>query len=393
VPYYVDALAAIGWRVEVCAPYPFNPAWKIDRSVPPVSYEHGGLVRVTRYAPFVPRHHSALTRGLHEATIALHALRMLRRHARNADLVVVTSPPLLAAACAVRIAHRNGKPCLLLAYDLVADLASDAYGPAGRAAGLVLHRVEANLCAHADRVIALTEDMASRIRRIAKRSSPVPVIRIWADDELARLDHAAAAGAARERLGIPAERRLVGFAGSFGRKQHLEDIVGALRTLPPAYTTVFIGDGPDRPELERLAADGPGDVLVLPPQPLAELHAFLSACDLSIVIAWTEHAGSLFPSKVANILAAGSPILAITHRGTELAELLERERIGLICPSLDPEEIRQAVYRGVELGRDPACRERCRQYARAHLDRAPAMRRFLAEVRELVPIDAKTLRR
>jgi len=291
---------------------------------------------------------------------------------------------VLAAACAVRIAHRNGKPCLLLAYDLVADLASDAYGLAGRAAGLVLHRVEADLCARADRVIALTDDMANRIQRIAKRSSPVPVIRIWADDELSQLDHAAAARSARERLGIPADRRLVGFAGSFGRKQHLEDIVAALRTLPLSYTTVFIGDGPDRPELERLGTEGPGDVLILPPQPVAELHAFLSACDLSIVIAWTEHAGSLFPSKVANILAAGSPILAITRRGTELAALLERERIGLICPSLDPEEIRQSVHRGVQLGRDPDCRDRSRQYARAHLDRVPAMHRFLAEVRELV---------
>jgi glycosyltransferase involved in cell wall biosynthesis len=241
-------------------------------------------------------------------------------------------------------------------------------------------------------VIALTDDMASRIRRIAKRSSPVSVIRIWADDELFHLDHVVAARACRKRLDIPDDRRLIGFAGSFGRKQRLGDVVAALRTLPAAYTTVVIGDGPDRPDLERLGGEGPGDIRFMPPQPVAELHAFLSACDLSIVIAWTQHAGSLFPSKVANILAAGSPILAITHRGTELAALLERERIGLVCPSLDPEEIRQAARRGVELGRDPACRDRCRQYARAHLDRGRAMDRFLAEVKSLVPYDATTLR-
>lgn len=385
VPHYVDALADAGWSVDVCAPYPLYPAWKLDRSVDQVSHEHGGRVRVTRYAPFVPRRHSALTRGMHEASIAWHAIRMLRRRARNADLVVVSSPPALASACAVRLAHRNRKPCLLLAYDLVADLASDAYGLAGRAAGLVLHRVEAGLYARADQVIALTDDMAGRIRQVARRSSPVPVIRIWADDELLHLDHAAAAAGCRERLGIPDDRRLVGFAGSFGRKQRLGDVVAALRTLPPAYTTVFIGDGPDRPALEQARGNGPADVRIMAPQPVAELHAFLSACDLSIVVAWTEHAGSLFPSKVANILAAGSPILAITHPGTELAALLERERIGVTCPSLDPEEIRRAARRGAELGRDRDCRERCRAYARAHLDRGGAMERFLAEVKALVP--------
>jgi colanic acid biosynthesis glycosyl transferase WcaI len=381
----VDALADAGWSVDVCAPYPLYPAWQLDKSVGQVSHEHGGLVRVTRYAPFVPRRQTALTRAMHEASIAWHAVWMLRQRARDADLVVASSPPALASACAVRIAHRHRKPCLLLAYDLVADLASDAYGVAGQAAALALHRVEAGLYARADHVIALTEDMAGRIRQVGRRSSPVPVIPIWADDELFHLNHGAAARGYRERLGIPDDRRLVGFAGSFGRKQRLGDVAAALRTLPLPYTTVFMGDGPDRPELEQARGDGPGDVRIMPPQPVAELHAFLSACDVSIVVAWTEHAGSLFPSKVANILAAGSPILAITHPGTELAMLLERERIGLTCPSLHPEEIRQAARRGAELGRDPECRGRCRQYARDHLDRNRAMARFLAEVRDLVP--------
>lgn len=132
VPQYVDALADAGWSVEVLAPYPFYPSWPIDRTLPAVSHEHGGRVRVTRYTPFVPERYSALGRGLHEASIATKALQMLRAPTRGADLVVVTSPPALGAVCARWVAHRAGKPCLLLAYDLVADLASDAFGPAGR---------------------------------------------------------------------------------------------------------------------------------------------------------------------------------------------------------------------------------------------------------------------
>ena len=383
VPQYVDTLADAGWSIDVFAPYPLYPAWKLDRRIPKVSNERDGSVRVTRYAPFVSRRYSPLTRGLHEASIALNAVRLLRSRVGTANLVVVTSPPALASACALWIAHRAGKPCMVLAYDLLTDLAFDAFGLAGRVPALLLRVVESRLHNRADTVVALTDDMASRIRQLASRSAPLPVIRIWADDELRHLDHAAAAKAFRERLGIPEDRRLVGFGGSFGRKQHLPRVVQAVRELPRSFTTIFVGDGPARSEMERLAAEGPGDVRILPPLPSAELYAFLAACDVSIVIAWTRHAGSLFPSKVANVLAAGSPILAITDQGTELAALLEREDIGFTCPSLEPEQIREAAHGAAELGRDTARRGRCSRYAAMHLDRGRAMARFVEEVNRL----------
>src|SRR5205823_11062696 len=120
--------------------------------------------------------------------------------------------------------HRAGKPCMVLAYDLLTDLASDAFGLAGRVPALLLRVVESRLHNRADTVVALTDDMASRIRQLASRSAPLPVIRIWADDELCHLDHAATARAFRERLGIPQYRRLVVFVVSFGRKQHLSRV-------------------------------------------------------------------------------------------------------------------------------------------------------------------------
>jgi hypothetical protein len=217
VPQYVDALAEAGWSVEVCAPFPFYPAWRIDRSLPRVSTEHDGAVRVTRYAPYVPRRPTAVGRGLHEASIAVHAFRLVRRRVESADLVVVASPPPLGARCAVWIAHRHRTPSLALAYDLAADLAADSFGFAGATARRLFGAVESGLYAQANSVIALSDDMATRIRSMAGRSSKVSVIGIWADDELIQLDHAAAARECRARLGIAGDRRLIGFAGNFGR--------------------------------------------------------------------------------------------------------------------------------------------------------------------------------
>jgi colanic acid biosynthesis glycosyl transferase WcaI len=161
-------------------------------------------------------------------------------------------------------------------------------------------------------------------------------------------------------------------------------VAEAASALPVEFRTVFVGDGPHRVELEQIARASSGRVRVLPPQPEHVLHAFLSACDASIVIAWTRHGGSLFPSKVANILAAGCPVVAVAPRNCELARLVESEALGVVCTSLAPEDLREAVARGAELGRSPSQRLRCRRYAERHLRRDSVTARFVVEAERLV---------
>jgi colanic acid biosynthesis glycosyl transferase WcaI len=303
---------------------------------------------------------------------------------RSVDLVVAASPPLLGAAAAGWFARLGDRPSLILAYDLVTDIASDAFGMAGGALGQLMRHLEANLYARASHVIALSHDMAERIRELSHRTSPISVIRIWADDELVHLDCEQAGRDFRARFRIPESQRLIGFAGSFGRKQRLTDIALALRELPSDFTVLFVGDGPDRIELERITGTGPADMRVLQPLSTPDLHAFLSACDLSVVIAWTQHAGSLFPSKVANILAAGSPVMAVAPAGTELARLVEGECLGIVCPGFEASMVVDAVRKIVDAGRDSARRTRCRRFAQTHLGEARATASFLSEVNHLV---------
>jgi colanic acid biosynthesis glycosyl transferase WcaI len=384
VPHYVDALAAAGWTVEVFAPYPFYPAWRLDRSLPAVSLESAGQVRVVRYAPFVPREPAALGRALHDLSLGWHAVRELGLHTGSADLFVAASPPLLGAAVTVGLARRRRRPSLVLAYDVVADLTGDAFGPLAGLPSQALRRVEAGLYAQASHVVAISEEMAARIRALSGRSSPVCVLRIWADDALFQLDHDAVAASFRREQGLSPETRLVGFAGNFGRKQQLPAVAEAVSALPVEFRTIFVGDGPHRVALEQIARASSGRVRVLPPQPEHVLHAFLSACDASIVVAWTRHGGSLFPSKVANILAAGCPVVAVAPHDCELAQLVESEALGVVCTSLAPEDLREAVARGAGLGRSPTQRLRCRRYAERHLRRDGATARFVGEAERLV---------
>lgn len=383
IPDYAEALAQAGWSVEVFAPYPFYPSWVMDRSVPSVTLEADGRICVRRYAPYVPRHPAALGRALHEGSLGLQAFRALRGKRTSADVVVAASPPLLAAVASVTLARRMGLPSVVLAYDLVGDLATDAFGPLTRFPAGGVRALEGFMYRRAHSVIALTDDMADRIRRISGRIGQVPVIRIWADEALFQRDYSEAARQFREACGI-GERPLIGFAGNFGRKQHLSRIVEAVAGLSGEHVTVFVGDGPDRPVLEAAAHQCADRVRVLAPQPSEKLHAFLTACDISVVIAWTRNAGSLFPSKVSNILAAGCPIVAVTPPDSELGKLIEHEKLGLVCSSLGVSELRAALETGAKMGRCPERRARCRAYAARHFDKRIATSRFVDELERVV---------
>lgn len=385
VPHYVDALARAGWTTEVFAPYPFYPAWKPDRSLPRVSTESAGRVKVVRYAPFVPRDPAAWPRIAHDLSLGWHAVRALVFQSGSPDLFVAASPPLLGGAVTVWYARRRRRPSLILAYDLVSDLTGDAFGTLSGLPARALRAIEAATYARATHVIGLTREMAERITALSGRTMSASVLPIWADDGLFELDRGRAAARFRREQGLSPETSLIGFAGNFGHKQQLPIVASAASSLPGDLRTIFVGDGPRRLDLEQLAAARPDRLQVLPPQSEDGLHAFLSACDASVVVAWTRHGGSLFPSKVANILAAGCPIVAIAPRECELSRLIESEELGVVCARLEPRDLCAALARCAELGRSSAQRQRCRRYAERYLRRDSVTARFVSEAERLVP--------
>jgi len=264
---------------------------------------------------------------------------------------------------------------------LVSDLATDVFPVGGSVARAGLRRLEAELLSNAAHVVALSDEMTQRIERFSGRKARNSVIPIWADDELLDADPREAALECRAKLGIECHRPLLGFSGSFARKQHLPEIVAALGEIDDEFTTVFVGDGLERERMENAAARSRGDVRVLGPLTGRELYGFLSACDLSIVPTLTRHGGTGFPSKVANILAAGCPIVAISNNAdTELARLLRQEEIGTVCPSLDTAALAQTIRCALALGGVEARRSRCRAYARCHLRKRDGIERFLSVV-------------
>jgi glycosyltransferase involved in cell wall biosynthesis len=69
----------------------------------------------------------------------------------------------------------------------------------------------------------------------------------------------------------------------------------------------------------------------------------LNACDVALVSLVKKMWGVSMPSRTYNILAAGKPILALTEKDSELARVVEEDKIGWIAPPDEPEVLLKVI--------------------------------------------------
>ena len=105
----------------------------------------------------------------------------------------------------------------------------------------------------------------------------------------------------------------------------------------------------------------PGDVAM----------ASVGAADASLVTLAPGVIGMAYPSKLINSLEAGTPVIAMVERHSEMATMVERERVGLVVQPGDEAGLAAAIEGLLDLPDDErtAMRERSRRLAREEFGR------------------------
>jgi colanic acid biosynthesis glycosyl transferase WcaI len=286
---------------------------------------------------------------------------------RRPDVLVAVAPLLGAAVAAGVISRVRGVPLAVHVQDLQVDAAAGLGIVRNRLLLRALERAERWLYGTADAVTALDEPMRARILAKGVPADRVGVFPNWVDH--APAPDPAGAAAFRAEHGLE-DRFLVVYSGSMGVKHGLRLVLDvAAGADDPGVRFLLIGDGVERPHLEREArVRGLNNVTFLPLQPLARMPAVLSATDLSLIPQRPEVRDRVVPSKLLRVLAGGVPILAATHADSGLAEVVRASGAGEVVAPGDAAGVWQAVR---ELKR---CPERRREMAR--LGQAYAARTF-----------------
>lgn len=339
-----EQLAEDGWVVgAVCA----QPTYSARGIRAPRREVHGG-VRVERAWSTTFDKNRILGRILNGVTSSLSIGWRMLRHLRSGDRVlVVTNPPLLPflvlAACRTR-----GARCVLLVHDVHPEQMV-VFGMLRRDSWHVrlITTAMRGLYRRLDHIIVIGRDMADIVRgKLGDVAVPVSVVTNWADEDVVQ----PAAKEQSARLGCLGwtDKFVIQYAGNMGRPNAIELVLEAATLLrnDPRIRFMFVGSGAKRPWLEReVKRRRLTSVIVEHPVPRHEQSELLSASDVSVVPLIPGMFGLGVPSRTYNVLAAGRPLLAVSHPDSEIARLIREERVGWIVPDVSNAEQLAAVVR------------------------------------------------
>lgn len=201
--------------------------------------------------------------------------------------------------------------------------------------------VDKRLLSRYRRVVAVSTDIRNELVRTGSRPEGITTIPNAVDPKAFRRDRALDREA-RQRLGVPADRFVIGGVGRLETEKRFDLLMEAfarVRTTRPDLLLVIAGEGTLRPALQAQASTlGLGDSCRLLGH-CTDVPLVYHALDLFVQASGNEGT----PNAVLEAMAFETPIVATDVGGT--AELARDGREGLLVPRLDVPAMAQAIER------------------------------------------------
>lgn len=244
---------------------------------------------------------------------------------RQDVVLTLTTPPLLPLL-GTAIKLLRGTRHAIWEMDMYPDVATDlGYFAKGGLADRVVGWLADLSRRHADQIIALGDCMRSRLVARGVPANRIIVADNWADGSaIVPLDR-----------GGDAHELVLLYSGNLGMAHDLSTITRAMVALKEdgRFRFLFVGSGGRRAELAAAVDENELRYVELRPYvQRASLSESLAAGDIGLVTQREECCGSVVPSKVYGLLAAGRPILFIGPPAATPALIVKRFHCGWSIP-------------------------------------------------------------
>ena len=304
---------------------------------------------------------------------------------KNVDLVWGTSPPIFQGVTAWLLARLKRVPFLFEVRDLWPSFAIAV----GVLKNPLLIRMslwlERFLYRRADRVMVNSPGYVAHVTERGALRERVELVPNGADPDMFDPANDGAAFRSANRL---ENKFVLLYAGAHGMSNDLTVVLESASLLArtnPEIQIVFLGDGKEKPVLQKQAAKmGLSNVIFLPPVAKSGMASALAGADACLAILKPiEEYKTTYPNKVFDYMAAGRPVvLAIDG---VIREVVEAAGCGVFAQPGDPTTLAAAIQ---ELAADRAKARQMgmagRKYLETHFSRSAEAKKLTEILEELV---------
>ena len=309
-----------------------------------------------------------LGRSVDYVSFYMSAWRLLLAAANQDDILVTMTDPPLLSILGTHVARRRGLRVINWLQDIYPEVASELGVPLIRGPVSCAPPLRAGCVpAHADANIVVGNCMAEKVSQLGVASERIEVIPNWCnDDTIVPVDAASNPLRAQWQL---QDKFVIGYSGNLGRAHEFDTILAASKRFidDPHIVFLFIGSGHRSDELaRRVKAQGLSNKFrFLPYQREEDLKYSLSVPDVHWISLRPELEGLIVPSKVYGIAAAGRPIIAVTAKNGEIANLVKAYGCGVVVEPGDSDELVKVI---TDLSSNVTARGIMGRHARAMLE-------------------------
>lgn len=344
-----DRLATLGHHVTVLTALPNYPQGEIFREYRGrfIVNEKRNNIRVVRTWLFATRSKGFAPKIANYVSFALLGGFVGLIAVKRPDIVFVESPPLFLAISGFFLAKMKRAKFSLN----ISDLWPESAVALGVLRNPRLIRwsewLEAALYRSADLVTGQTQGILDGVRKRWPAAPRALLTNGVAPEFLLKIEAARSARPqVRKELGF-GNALVVAYTGVHGFSQGLETIVRAAELLAAnkEIKFIFFGDGPEKPELEAIAASKHlSNVHFFPPQPTARMADILVSIDVAIVpLKRADLFKGAIPSKLFEALGSGVPVIAAVEG--EARKLVDLSGGGIVVEPENAEEMASAIVR------------------------------------------------
>lgn len=251
-------------------------------------------------------------------------------------VLVATTPPVIIATLVRWASKIRGFNYVYHCQDIHPEAMSMTGTIRNRWLYLLLMKMDVQNINQAWKVITLSEDMRQTIKKRGCRIDHIELINNFIFEKL---------GVESTDSEQQNKIRFL-FAGSLGRLQNLELMISSFEPFKYRDDVEFVimGDGVLRRQLEHMKEDKKlANVHFCGQKPLNEALAAMRSSDVGLVSLSPGIIDVAYPSKCVMYFGNGLPVLAIIDEGSDLANLIAEEDIGLAVSPHSVSEISAVI--------------------------------------------------